>query len=280
MGLLGCAIADRLKLSIPPVPGTRQTTAFDWEQPEELILALRALVTVHRCRFLEIVWSAGKGTFLASSEEMERECCFFKKVIGALEQFESVDVTVSLLSSAGGLYENSGNIDNIDAISPSRDYAWTKLEQERALIGSTLGYRIYRLSSVYGPYHRSGGAGLINTLVANCKSGFTTRIYGQQNTMRDYIYSGDVARVVVGDILEDVAQDKSVSIKILASGRAVTINMLINIINGVIGKRAKTIFVFNNENDRNIIFTRQVLCPLVSPTSLEEGIRVLSKINL
>ena len=279
LGLLGCAIAQRMKQTMIPIQEVK-TTSFSWAHPEELVLALETLVSINQCRYLEIVWSAGKGTFAASAEEMENEFHFYQKVIEALERLEGVDVTVSLLSSAGGLYENSGTVDDIDAITPTRHYAWTKLKQEKILVESTLGYRVFRLSSVYGPHFRPGGAGLINTLVANAKAGFTTTIYGSQNTMRDYIYSDDVAKTVVADMVENAGQDKSAEFKILASGRAVSINMLIHIISRVTGKRAKTTFVFNNKNDRDIIFTRQVLSYAVSPTSLEEGIGVLSKMIL
>lgn len=219
---------------------------------------------------LDVIWSAGRAGFSADDDQMCSEFDFFYKIA---EFFKSRKYLVQYhhLSSAGGIYENSKLVRSVDQVSPSRPYGVWKLRQEGALKDLGLTAKNYRISSVYGAMVSGGRQGLINTIVSRVYSGQAVSVFGNQNTMRDYILNLDVAKF----ILEQVMQGLEEKDFIVASGRPVSIDSLIHFVRRFTNRPVHVNYIDDFQNSNDIIFSRSVIPGDLAITSLEEGIRLL-----
>lgn len=267
LGLLGSRIAENLSKYCQTL---EQDTRFDWHRPEQIAEHLQQILQRNPESELDIVWSAGKAGFAADDKQMAEEYEVFASIMQSLTQHRS-RLRINFLSSAGGLYENSGRVNHIDDISPSRPYGHWKLKQEKLLDELGLPARKYRISSVYGPSGVNTRAGLINHLIRSARHGTTVTIYANQNTLRDYINSGDVARYIGQKILLRT----DACLEILASGRATSIDTLIKMTGNITHWPVKATFISNNDNSNDIVFANHLLPKTLVTTSLEEGIRLL-----
>ena len=86
-----------------------------------------------------------------------------------------------------------------------------------------------RLSNVYGPGQTLGKPqGLLSQLCLADATGRPLPVFVSMDTIRDYLYAGDAARMVVRSIA--LARDEppgTVVTKVLASGRPVTVGYLV-----------------------------------------------------
>jgi nucleoside-diphosphate-sugar epimerase len=270
LGLIGQAVAEQFKLQTIRSPQSNQNVT-DWSNPQSLIDNLKQTLASNNAHHLELVWCAGKAGFSSEQAELSREHQFFRKLIASLSDELGDHLRINLISSAGGLYENSGRVTELESLSPSRPYAQAKLAQEQLLNELGVNYRIYRVSSVYGV----GGSrmGLISVMLQSAVNRKPMVIHANQNTLRDYILNTDIARTIVDDVLTDA----EFGIRILASGRATSVDMLLNMVHKIIGARPVYSFQASGQNNRDIVFSpRIVYCPS-RVTSLEEGIRVMAK---
>jgi len=172
-----------------------------------------------------------------------------------------------LLSSAGGIYENSTFVRSLDAVSPQRPYAYWKLKQEALLSELSIDARIYRIASVYGYKQGAGRLGLINTMIRRTLNRESILVFGSQNTLRDYIYHFDIARYIVANLTQNIFK-----IEILASGKATSICALINMVERLIRRRVKVLYVDGIDNSNDIVFDRHLIPKNLQLTSLEEGV--------
>ena len=201
-GLLGNAVA-RARSDTP------FRAAVPWHDSE---LASRALVDgLHR--FLaenpgpvEIYWCAGKGVTSTPKDQLDREVGVFHDFVSALAASSVEDrerVTFFLASSVGGAYANSSRppfTESTIAIAGS-DYGRAKLRIEEILrMGTgTGGWRSFigRITNLYGPGQDLGkGQGLISVVVSSYITGKPVSIYVSLDTLRDYIFEDDCARVI------------------------------------------------------------------------------------
>ncbi|RBP51489.1 hypothetical protein DFR28_102919 [Arenicella xantha] len=270
-GLIGFEIAFQAKVFCSRTISVA-TTNTDWNNPAELKHTLSCLVEHGGYSTVDLVWAAGKGGFSASDAEMENEYNYYKDVVVSLLELPDVELRVSLISSAGGIYEHSGFVSALGQINYDRPYARWKLEQERLVLERSAVARVYRAASVYGLGLRGSRVGLINRMVMSAIAGSTVEIYALQNTLRDYIFNGDIARHVVGDI---VANTQS-GVQLLASGRPTSIDTLKNIVSKVTNRRLKLVYVPSAGNDKDILFAPQLTALRYQATSLEEGVRLLA----
>jgi nucleoside-diphosphate-sugar epimerase len=155
-------------------------------------------------------------------------------------------------------------------LSPIRPYADAKLAQEQLLHDLGIDHRIYRVSSVYG----LGGnrMGLISVMLQSAINRQPMVIHANQNTLRDYILNTDIARTIVDDVLTNAA----FGVRILASGRATSVDMLLNMVHKIIGARPVHSFQASGQNNRDIVFSPRIICCPARVTSLEEGIRLMA----
>lgn len=153
---------------------------------------------------IEAFWCAGRAGFSASEEEMHKEQLSYQAVVSEFEKEDGIPISFNLLSSAGGLYEGmSGLVNESVSPFPKRAYGAYKLEQEHILQASAIAFRIYRPTTVYGRAHTGSRKGLVSTLIDNTFNQVSTTIHANPDTLRDYVYVGDVARILVLNALSN-----------------------------------------------------------------------------
>jgi len=264
LGLLGKRISKQFTKSIEI--GTSIFINNDWNNKRTFLSEVEPIIDPSSN--IEIVWSAGKSGFASSDQQMQIETDYLINAIEIISNLSS-NVTVNIISSAGGIYEGSGRVSHVDQIAPLRPYGDWKIKQENYLKASVDRCRIYRASSIYGIGEKYSRKGLINLLVARSIDNGYANIYGLQTTLRDYVYHDDVAHYIVATILSSAPS----MISILASGRATSINTLQNMIEQITGRIVKVTFQRVSE-EKNIIFDKHLVPKNLNKTTLEEGIRL------
>lgn len=269
-GLVGEAICHQLGLFCIHQPHQSWVNS-DWLDAKSLIDRTKSLVANEGIREIEIIWAAGHGGFSATKEQMKRETRFFESYMFACSKLKGVGLKVNLISSAGGIYENSGRVESLSEISPSRPYAHAKLRQEKVFSELGISNRIYRISSVFG----LGGVrtGLVTTMLTNANFGKPVKIYANQNTLRDYIWNVDCAKQVVSDVLND-SRD---GVRIVASGRPTSIIMLSNMIQRVTGKPILENYRPDLTNQNDITFSPAILDAKFSASPLEISLKIINQ---
>lgn len=226
---------------------------------------------------INFIWSAGKGGFNASEQELESELISFINTVNFSEKIQSLFPTSQsffhMLSSAGGLFEGQCNINNSNIPNPKRPYGHIKLKQECYLLEKNLNIQkfIYRPSSVYGFAGHSSRIGLIPTLIQNAIQYKVSPIYGGMHTLRDYIIANDVGNFIAKKTIYPIFNEKKLFI--LATGKPSTILEIIRKIESIFGRKFYVRYEASNINSANNTYSPQVLPDLFEPTSLEYGIR-------
>lgn len=273
-GLIGSAVSEELKHYCDELSGEITGLDVNWETADGLKNVLLEVAKRFSPNRLEVVWCAGKAGFGADDERMQREYDYYSEFLESLKNLESVSKKrFSLISSAGGLYENSGLVTESTRVSPLRPYGKWKLKQERLIEQLGIESRIYRASSVYGLGSRGARRGLIANMFNSALLREPMTIYAKPNTLRDYIYNVDIAKAVVADIINDV----STSLRMMVTGRASSINMLLNMIAKVSGQRVLATFIPDESNDQDIVFSQQFITKGAGLTTLEEGLSLLHR---
>lgn len=200
-----------------------------------------------------LAWCAGAGVVATSEDALAGELRVFERFVGLLGDSAEAgeDGVVVLASSAGGLYAGSSGPpfteDTVPA--PLVPYGRTKLAMERALtdVAARTGLRavLGRLANVYGPGQTLGKPqGLLSQL---CLSDATTRplpVFVSLDTIRDYVYVSDLARMMVRCAgLARAAPPGSATVKVLASGRPVTVGHLVGEARRVFHRPLRTVTV-------------------------------------
>lgn len=279
-GLLGSAIREALlarrffELLDAPIP---------WLDESELLTTLAAIQTaVGQARVgslsgrrVNVVWAAGKSGFNATSEETAPELATFRFIIGKLLDFlvdkQGMSVGFYLLSSAGGLYEGQTLVTDKQRLSIKRPYGELKKQLEDHVLGDERisARRIYRLSSVYGNISSGHRAGLIATLIANGVNRKPSFLFGHMQTLRDYIYTEDIAQHVADDA-ESMATNSEV--EVLASGKPSSIFEIKGKIEDALNHKLYLSFR-PGDNTLNITFQRSLIPDRLRIQNLEQNIR-------
>lgn len=235
-GLLGSAIAAQLG------DAAAYRATIDWTTPEAAIRTLTSAVRAYAenvdDREWEIYWSAGRGITSTPRTVMESEAEVFDGFLDAV-----VDVfgeraragRLFLASSVGGAYAGSTLppfSESTPAVAQSA-YGEVKLRMERALTATVAraGMRgfIARVTNLYGPGQDLGkGQGLISVLVESYVTGRPSSIFVSLDTLRDYIYVDDCARVVEAAMTRVASEPSGTTVtKIVGSMNALSIGALI-----------------------------------------------------
>ncbi|MDP3898196.1 MAG: NAD-dependent epimerase/dehydratase family protein [Mesorhizobium sp.] len=228
---------------------------------------------------IDIVWAAGKGGFQASAAEFDGDLAAFDSVLAIATRlsvrFPDARHEFHLVSSAGGLFEGQRLVGTDSKPDPQRPYGAVKLEQERRLLalpGETA-VSIYRPSSVYG-YKSGGRAGLISTLVGNAINNRTTRIFGDLNTLRDYVFVQDVGRFIAGKVVENRVSPDAGGARtyLLASGKPTSMHEIVRLIESKLQRRLFLKFDAAPSNARHMSFRPSALPTDWSPTPPSFGV--------
>ena len=202
-GLLGSAIEE----SRPDAPFR---AVIDWSTPEASVRDLSAALD----RFSravgdgewEIYWSAGRGVTSTPRAVMEVEADVFEAFLTRVDSVlggRAERGRMFLASSVGGAYAGSAEPPFTESTPPHpmSAYGEVKLRMERALqdTATRSGVRavIARVTNIYGPGQDLGkGQGLISVIVESYVTGRPVSIFVSLDTLRDYIYVTDCARVI------------------------------------------------------------------------------------
>lgn len=182
----------------------------------------------------QVCWSAGAGVTATSAAALAAEVAAFETFLARLAMTMRQPGTVLLASSAGGVYAGRDDppYDEMHEPVPTSDYGRAKLRTEQALgdFAATSGHRsiVTRIANLYGPgQNLAKPQGLVSHLCRSQLTGAPLPIYVPMDTVRDYLFVTDAAAMITRllAIAADGRHDHIV--KVLASGRAVTIGALI-----------------------------------------------------
>src|SRR5262249_7810010 len=140
-----------------------------------------------------------------------------------------------LLSSAGGLFEGQRFVDTSAKPAPRRPYGEAKLAQEErtAKLRPEVATSIYRPSSVYGFSGAGGRAGLVNTLIENTRKHCPSHIFGDSDTVRDYVLASDIGNFIAGRMSLPIERSRTF---LLASGKPSSTQEILKISEKVMGR--------------------------------------------
>jgi UDP-glucose 4-epimerase len=198
------------------------------------------------------------------------ELCKFKKII------EHVKTNLIFFSSGGAVYGNGYNIDERAELVSNSLYAFNKIAQENIIkllsIQRSFKYTILRPSNVYGNFTNSKTTqGLIPNIINSVLNDQSVKVWGDGESMRDYIHLDDVIEAV--KIL--LNRDFDNQIYNVSSGIGTTVNQILEMIARLSDKK---ILVERRENPltiKHVTLSPDKLKTLgwTPKTNLENGIQ-------
>ena len=252
-GFIGANVVEELRASGRPL--TVLTRSQPPAEVADLIAEEDLVVGDARDRALleralrgidHVVYSAGGLLPVASEREPERDEQLtlepLRAVLAALA--EQPQTSLLYLSSGGTVY---GEPDRVpvgeDApTDPIGAYGRIHLTAESEVLEQSHAHgtpvRILRCSTVYGKHQRPGrGQGVVTTFLQQIAAGEEICIYGDGETIRDYIYAGDVARAIV----ELLDRPGGAEILNLASGVPTSLNEVLRLTEEEVGRPAAVV---------------------------------------
>lgn len=281
LGMIGSAIRDAMLDFEYHLMGE---IAFDWQNAAQQGNAFRLIKTSCLAYSpppdrLSIVWSAGKGGFHSTQQEVSRENVPFMDTLHFVTKLRkalgSARFDFHYISSAGGLFEGQRVINSTSKPAPVRPYGRLKLAQEQVLRKSfdQGEIAIYRPSSVYGPMVQKTHQGLISNLVHNGKNGRVTVLDAHIMALRDYVFSGDIGKFVAKRIRSGNTGVNGSGVYFLVSSRCSSIFEVVQKIERTLNLNLQFRYDESFGNNSNITFSDSVLPPGWSPATLDVGIR-------
>jgi UDP-glucose 4-epimerase len=187
-------------------------------------------------------------------------------------------VTLTYLSSGGTAYGEPERLPvrEDDATRPISSYGRLHLTCEAAIAREQRDFglpaRVLRCSTVYGEHQRPDrGQGAIVTFLHRVERGDPIDLYGGGATIRDYVYAGDVARVLVG-LLD---RRDGASIINVGAGQGTSLLELLRLVERQVGRSAQVVSRPEREFDvHRIVLDTTRMRGLVDfePMSLPAGI--------
>jgi UDP-glucose 4-epimerase len=155
------------------------------------------------------------------------------------------------LSSGGAIYGNKkGLINEDDSLSPISYYGFSKRQTEETILFHhnkyNLSFLILRPSNPFG-YGQNlyGKQGLISVLIGKILNNEPVHVFGNGETLRDYIYIDDFTYYIKKLLDHGIAN----TIINIGSGKGYTINEIIKILEGISGKKMNVIYSPSRDND-------------------------------
>ncbi len=151
---------------------------------------------------------------------------------------------IAFLSSAGTIYGSTKQkVSETSDKNPFSPYGITKLAMENFLLyfktRYNINYDVYRISNVYGEgQNTSKGLGLINTLLEKIISENKIKIFGNGETLRNYIYVKDVAELLSLSATSDTGNSSTYNI---SSNDSLTINQIVDVIKTTVTEKFEII---------------------------------------
>lgn len=214
--------------------GGCEIVAGDFLNPDDLARALRDA---------EVVFHLVSTTLPQTSND-NPEYDAETNVLGALRMLRQCRASgvrkVIFVSSGGTVYgiPRSVPIDESHATQPTCAYGIHKLAIEKYLhleyVLHGLDYCVLRPANLYGERQRPNVAqGAVAVFLDRALRGEPIQIWGDGSVVRDYVYVGDA----VGALVSAIAYRGEHRVFNLGSGSGTSLNDLVSVIEGVIGRR-------------------------------------------
>jgi UDP-glucose 4-epimerase len=231
-GLLGSAVSRALDRAQQPVV----TARIPWTEPERAVQTL--LETAHRLPAdgWRIAWCAGSGVIASAQEDIDREIWVLQEFLSRWEPGVGAPGSRAMFfaSSAGGVYAGSADPPFTEATTPNpiSPYGEAKLAAEAIFTAfaerTGIPLLLGRISNLYGPgQNLDKPQGLVSQLCKAHATGKPLSLYVPLDTMRDYLYTDDAAAMIVGGLGAVVEEGSGVHLKLLVTGRSVTVNEVV-----------------------------------------------------
>lgn len=163
---------------------------------------------------------------------------------------------IVFISSAGTVYGSSMNKLNEDTNKlPFSPYGINKLTMEYYLNyfnkKNNINYDIFRVSNVYGQNQdTTKGLGIINTFLENIIQKKDITVYGNGETIRNYIYIKDVVSFLLTSLSSDLYKS---NIYNLSSDDNLSINNLLEVIKSNVKEKFNVIYINQRNSDNPYI---------------------------
>ena len=174
----------------------------------------------------DVVWCAGAGVTATGPEALAEEVRAFEALLDGMPGGR-----LFVASSAGGVYAGAGPapFDETSPVAPLSAYGEAKLALEgaaRSWAERTGGSVVLgRIANLYGPGQDvSKPQGLVSQLCRAHLLRTPVSVYVSLDTLRDYLYVDDAARLVRGCLERAVP---GVTVKVLASQHALTVGAVL-----------------------------------------------------
>jgi UDP-glucose 4-epimerase len=240
-GLLGTAVLGELRRR-----GRRAEAArVPWADHDAARTIGDAVATAVAAGVTRLWWCAGSGVTATTPEALEREASLLEAFAAAVELAASGPSVPSVFfaSSAGGVYGGSADPPFTEQSEPRPlgAYGTAKLSAEALLSGLAargVPVAIARIANLYGPgQDLAKPQGMISRLFVAQETGQPLNVYVPLDTMRDYIYAEDAARICVDFVDRVASRPPAAVVKIVATGRSVTVGALISEVNRICRRR-------------------------------------------
>jgi UDP-glucose 4-epimerase len=221
-----------------------------WADPEAAVDALVRAARALPAEGWRIAWCAGSGVVASSQHEIDRELWVLGEFLRRWQPPSGDPGTRAMFfaSSAGGVYAGSVGPPFTEETSPQpiSPYGQAKLAAEAIFttfsLRSGIPLLIGRLSNLYGPgQNLDKPQGLVSQLCRAHATGEPLSLYVPLDTMRDYLYAGDAGAMVVAGLDRVAAASSGVHVKLLVTGRSVTVNEVVGEVRRVSRHRPPTI---------------------------------------
>lgn len=255
-GLLGSAVVEALGTA--GVEVWAPATPIRWGEPgtaEQMAATASQFLAAAAAGASgwQVCWCAGAGVTSTGQEALDAEVLVFGSLLSALAEGRTDNRgSVFLASSAGGVYAGSAGSprDESTLPVPLAPYGHAKLALERAVseFNEATGVPVLvgRLSNLYGPgQNLTKPQGLVSHIARAHLLGQPISIYVPLDTMRDYLYVSDAARLVVQGMtrLRTPAEVRSgVVTKVFASHQSVTVGFLVSEFRRVTRRKPRVVY--------------------------------------
>lgn len=219
-------------------------TPIPWHDPREAGAVLQHDLQDFRSSVetdWSIIWAAGAATTASGAQAIAVELGIFQVFAELLsDQRPAGSGSVLLASSAGGVYAGSTNPPFTSASKPRPvgAYGQLKVDQEdaaREILGGNIPLVLARFANLYGMGQRLNKTqGLITTLVRSAFTREPVNIFVSIDTLRDYIYSDDAAKIALHWARQACThRAPETDVRVIASGQAHSIGSVIATVSDV-----------------------------------------------
>ncbi len=218
----------------------------------------------------------------SSFEDYQRE---FKTVIfpsiRLMELCCEADIKFVYFSSGGTVYgDRKGKVvpfNERESMAPISFYGWSKQMMENSVLYMNrtqgLKYIIIRPSNPYGKgQNLHGKQGLIAVSLGKILAGEFIQIWGDGNTIRDYIYIDDLGKAVVQILSDKSIFNETINI---GSGVGYSINEIIDVLRNIVKETVNVEYIAARQVDvSSVVLDITKLNKLICfrPRGIEEGI--------